>query len=156
MINYNNQKHIEIKTAYRFVFVTFLFIYAGMCHSSGSVNVILLPDPYSCHQAGIEFQTNEKNTLGLLGRLDCFSVSAKFSPPYSLLNNVDYSALKDEREENQAIISDPTLPASERTAAGNRIAEIDQERFNWLEFYKINFKGDWFTQITQKLILKPS
>lgn len=69
MIIYDN----EIKTVFRFVLLFFLFIYAGMCQSSGSVNVILLPDPYNCHQVGFEFQSNEKNTLGLLGRLGCNS-----------------------------------------------------------------------------------
>ena len=35
-----------------------------------------------------------------------------------------------------------------------RIAEIDQKRYNWLEFYKVKIKGDWFTRITGKLIVK--
>lgn len=73
MINYNNRRRIEIKTIYRFVFAAFLFIYMGMCHSLESMNVIFLPDPFSCHQVGVEFQTNDKNTLGLLGRLNCDS-----------------------------------------------------------------------------------
>jgi outer membrane protein insertion porin family len=75
-----------------------------------------------------------------------FSVSAKFSLPYSLFNGVDYAALKDEREGLQ--LTDPDDAA--------RIAEIDQERFKWLEFYKIKFKVDWFTALTKKLVLRPS
>lgn len=71
-----------------------------------------------------------------------FSVSAKLSLPYSLFNNVDYEALADERES-----LDP-LTDSER------IAEIDQERFKWLEFYKLKFKGDWYTRIVDKLVVK--
>ena len=42
------------------------------------------------------------------------------------------------------------------TSAGERIAEIDQERYKWLEFYKIKFKGEWFTALTKKLVLRPS
>ena len=85
-----------------------------------------------------------------------FSVTAKFSAPYSLFNGVDYDALKEERENNQTIIRDVTKPDIVRTNASNRVSEIDQERYKWLEFYKVNFKGDWYTQITKDLVLRPS
>ena len=81
-----------------------------------------------------------------------FSISAKLTPPYSAFNNVDYSALKEERSSLVEILSaDPT-----NSDATDRIAEIDQERYKWLEFYKIKFKGEWFTALTEKLVLKPS
>ncbi len=32
--------------------------------------------------------------------------------------------------------------------------KIDQKRFNWLEYYKIKFKADWFTKIYGKLVLR--
>ena len=75
-----------------------------------------------------------------------FSASAKFSFPYSLVNGVDYEALKDERDGLDQ--TDPDDFA--------RIGEIDQERFKWLEFYKIKFKVDWYTSLTKKIVLKPS
>ncbi len=75
-----------------------------------------------------------------------FTVSAKFSFPYSLVNGVDYKSLREERD--QLDPSDPDDLA--------RIGEIDQERFKWLEFYKIKFKGDWYTELTKKLVLRPS
>jgi outer membrane protein insertion porin family len=75
-----------------------------------------------------------------------FSASAKFSFPYSLVNGVDYGALADERAELD--LSDPDDL--------ERIAEIDQERFKWLEFYKIKFKVDWYTEIVKNLVLRPS
>jgi outer membrane protein insertion porin family len=84
-----------------------------------------------------------------------FSVSAKLSAPYSLINNVDYTALKDERAENELILRDATLTDITRTNASNRIAEIDQERYKWLEFYKVKFSGEWYTQITKDLVLRP-
>ncbi|MBT8245015.1 MAG: BamA/TamA family outer membrane protein [Winogradskyella sp.] len=71
-----------------------------------------------------------------------FSVSAKLSLPYSLFNGVDYGTLREERE-------DPNTSAE-------RIAEIDQERFKWLEFYKVKFKADWYTEVAKKLVLRPS
>ncbi len=86
-----------------------------------------------------------------------FGITAKFSAPYSLFNDVDYTALKEERDDAQAILADVTKPDAERTAAQTRIGEIDQERYNWLEFYKVNFKGDWYQQLLVKdLVLKPS
>ncbi|HLV14312.1 MAG TPA: POTRA domain-containing protein, partial [Xanthomarina sp.] len=85
-----------------------------------------------------------------------FSVSAKLTLPYSLFNNVDYHALKEEREELSGIVSDPTYTNEERIAANESIAVIDQERFKWLEFYKIKFKADWYAEIVKKLVLKPS
>ena len=33
-------------------------------------------------------------------------------------------------------------------------SKIDQEKFKWLEFYKIKFNGTWYTPIYEKLILK--
>ncbi|MBT6635417.1 MAG: BamA/TamA family outer membrane protein [Flavobacteriaceae bacterium] len=81
-----------------------------------------------------------------------FSLSAKLSFPYSAVNNVDYTALKDERE----LLIDDLANDPNNTTASERIAEIDQERYKWLEFYKIKFKGEWFAALTKKLILRPS
>jgi outer membrane protein insertion porin family len=75
-----------------------------------------------------------------------FLVSFKFSPPYSLFDGRDYAALAEERES-----LDQRDPEDLR-----RIAEIDQIRFDWLEFYKIKFKADWFTQLAKNLVLRPS
>ena len=72
--------------------------------------------------------------------------------PYSAFNDVDYKALKDERE---GLVDDLAMNPN-NTSAGERIAEIDQERYKWLEFYKIKFKGEWFTALTKKLVLRPS
>lgn len=79
-----------------------------------------------------------------------FSATAKFSFPYSLVNGVDYGALKEERES-----LNPQDPDD-----FERIGQIDQERFKWLEFYKIKFRGDWYTSLfkigTKDLVLRPS
>ena len=81
-----------------------------------------------------------------------FSLSAKFSFPYSAVNKVDYTALKDEREQ----LVDDLANDPNNTTASDRIAEIDQERYKWLEFYKIKFKGEWFAALTKKLVLRPA
>lgn len=70
-----------------------------------------------------------------------FNISAKFTPPYSLISGRDYSDL-----ENQAEFQDES---------GNPLVDkIDQERFRWLEFYKVKFNGTWYTRVFDDLILK--
>ena len=74
-----------------------------------------------------------------------FSISGKFSPPYSLFNKVDYSALG----------NNPKFQTVD--AQGQRVpdqSKIDQEKFKYLEFYKIKFSGSWFTRIVDKLVLR--
>ncbi len=85
-----------------------------------------------------------------------FSVSAKLSLPYSLFDNTDYSALREEREVQDNIVSDTSLDNNVRADAQARISEIDQERFKWLEFYKIKFQGTWYSKIWDKLVLRPN
>ncbi len=70
-----------------------------------------------------------------------FMLSARFSLPYSLWNGVDYANLGnlDEYQDNDG---NPDQ------------AKIDQERFKWLEFYKIKFKGTWYTRLVEKLVLR--
>ena len=81
-----------------------------------------------------------------------FTISGKFTLPYSAFNNIDYESLKNEREQ---LVEELALnPAN--LSASDRIAEIDQQRYKWLEFYKIKFKGEWYTAITKKLVLRPS
>ena len=70
-----------------------------------------------------------------------FSINAKFTPPYSLFSGRDYSNLAS-LEEFQDENGDPLTEV------------IDQERFRWLEFYKIKFNGTWYTPVYEKLTLK--
>lgn len=69
-----------------------------------------------------------------------FSLSAKVTPPYSLFNGVDYGALED----------DPDY----QTHGEPDKAKIDKKRFNWLEYYKIKFNGDWYNNLFDKLVLR--
>ncbi|GGE08114.1 outer membrane protein assembly factor BamA [Psychroflexus salis] len=71
-----------------------------------------------------------------------FNINLKFTPPYSLFNDIDYKQLSLERE----------VALAENN--NDRLAEIDQERFNWLEFYKVNFSGEWFNRLFDKLVLR--
>lgn len=84
-----------------------------------------------------------------------FSITAKASIPYSLFDGVDYSDLKNERED-AVLARDNAANTIDRSAAVTRIGEIDQQRFDWLEFYKVSFKGDWYTELTKNLVLRPN
>ncbi len=79
-----------------------------------------------------------------------FSITAKLTPPYSAFNNVDYKALSNER----AQLIDVGQNDIGYIDARARISEIDQERFKWLEYYKVKFKGTWYTRIIDKLVLR--
>lgn len=70
-----------------------------------------------------------------------FNISGKFTPPYSLLSGRDYANLG-------------SLPEFQDDKGNPLIDKIDQEKFKWLEFYKIKFNGTWYTRIVDQLILK--
>lgn len=64
-----------------------------------------------------------------------FTIRAKATLPYSLLNNKDYSRPSD-------IIS-----------GSDREQEWLADRYKWLEYYKLSAKGKWYTQLANKLVL---
>tara|TARA_B100001094_G_scaffold246310_1_gene242948 strand:+ start:2164 stop:4710 length:2547 start_codon:yes stop_codon:yes gene_type:complete len=70
-----------------------------------------------------------------------FTLSGKFTLPYSLITGEDFSNME-ERPEFQLPNGDPDTQ------------KIDQAKFLWLEYYKIKFNGTWYTRIVDKLILK--
>jgi len=82
-----------------------------------------------------------------------FSVTAKLSLPYSLFNGVDYDQLIVERDE-WLDIANTTENPNLRQNALDQVGAIDQERYKWLEFYKIKMKGDWYTRLFGKFIVK--
>jgi outer membrane protein insertion porin family len=109
-----------------------------------------------------------------------FSVSAKLTPPFSLFNKIDVEQLKTEEEyklKNEGagysspidgnwiatgdyikVVTNSTgsgyVKATTFSDADADIAKVDQKQFNWLEYYKIKFKADWFTKIYGKLVLR--
>ena len=79
-----------------------------------------------------------------------FEITGKFTPPYSLFNNKDYASLKARSEELETIGTQRPLTPGEQA----ELEAVDQERFRWLEYYKIKFKADWYTRIVDKLVLR--
>ena len=59
-----------------------------------------------------------------------FSIGAKFTFPYSLVNNKDYTQPDG--------VSDNDYLA---------------DKYKWMEYYKLSFKGKWYTAFTNKLVL---
>ena len=70
-----------------------------------------------------------------------FTLSARLSPPYSLITGDDFSDI-DQRPEYQDRNGNPI------------ISEIDQAKFRWLEFYKFKFEGSWYQRLFGKFVLK--
>lgn len=70
-----------------------------------------------------------------------FSVTAKLTFPYSLFNGVDYANLENTVEFQNA---DGTPNQS----------KIDQQKFNWLEYYKIKFRADLYTTVYGNLVFR--
>ncbi len=113
-----------------------------------------------------------------------FSVTAKFTPPYSLFNNVDYANLGDVEENkykytgtaytyiddnNVNVLVNPgdylsEIPSSTNLYPSAKVSsfedaaadpgKVDQIKYKWLEYYKVKFKADWYTKIYDKLVLR--
>ncbi|SHI89907.1 Beta-barrel assembly machine subunit BamA [Mesonia phycicola] len=107
------------------------------------IGLFNFPDGYANNFAitlGISRDNTYTNPIFPMGGSK-FSLTAKFTPPYSLWNGIDYGDLENQSDYKDSE-GDPDL------------AKIDQEKFNWLEYYKIKFNGDWYNQIAGKLVLR--
>ena len=65
--------------------------------------------------------------------------------PLFTIQQVDYSALGNNPEFQTVDSQGQRVPDQ---------SKIDQEKFKFLEFYKIKFSGSWFTRIVDKLVLR--
>ncbi|MCI9843175.1 outer membrane protein assembly factor [Flavobacterium pectinovorum] len=111
-----------------------------------------------------------------------FSVSAKVTPPYSLFNGINYADLENQKEykirytgdnktggDNQPLNNGDYVNVIGTDASGNPVyksvgsdfasadtnqAKVDQQKYNWLEYYKIKFKADWYNKVYGKLVLR--
>ncbi len=124
--------------------------------SNYNTGLFTFGDGYSnnlAYTVGISRNNTTVNPIYPMGGSN-FSLTAKLTPPYSLFNNFDYKGLNDERTIQEEILRNPNSNSSQVEDARIRRSEIDQERFKWLEYYKIKFKGDWYTRMIGKLVLK--
>jgi len=77
-----------------------------------------------------------------------FSLTGKFTLPYSLFNGVDYADLP-----NRTAYQTVTTTNGVDAISPNQ-SKIDQEKFKWLEYYKIKFKADNYTKVYGKLVVR--
>ncbi|WP_445717012.1 outer membrane protein assembly factor BamA [Flavobacterium sp.] len=100
-----------------------------------------------------------------------FSISGKFTLPYSLFNGVDYGNLENLAENKVRATEAGEAPDESNYPAGSYLnsegypvadpadaavdrGKVDQQKFNWLEYYKIKFKADNYNRIYEKLVLR--
>jgi outer membrane protein insertion porin family len=111
-----------------------------------------------------------------------FSISGKFTPPYSLFTKLNVNDLRNSSEyklrlpesnsgiqiysndlglpipgDYVKITNFNNVPGYEKATisdASPDVAKVDQKQFNFLEYYKIKIKADWFTKLAGKLVLR--
>ncbi len=111
-----------------------------------------------------------------------FSISAKVTPPYSLLNGINYGDLGNQKDYKKQYLPGDTYGVTNEEytpkvgdyiqinyndvgqatytkvdtyqEASADAAKVDQEKFKWLEYYKIKLKADWYTKLYDKLVLR--
>jgi outer membrane protein insertion porin family len=95
-----------------------------------------------------------------------FSFSAKFTLPYSLFNGINYGDLENQAPYKLRNYGEGYFDSNDNWVAngayidgvnGNVVAnpedaavdqgKVDQEKFKWLEYYKLKFKADWYTRL---------
>ncbi len=91
-----------------------------------------------------------------------FSLGVKFTLPHSLITGKDYSNLEDLDEFKTApdtngngVFDEDDLGVD---SEGNdtrivNTGKINQEKFEWLEYYKLTYKAKWYTALIGKLVL---
>ena len=112
-----------------------------------------------------------------------FSVTAKFTLPYSLFNGLNYGDLQNQQAykktnegtgfygvdgnyiatgdyvktttvlQSGSLASGYVKTADYTTADADR-GKVDQKKFSWLEYYKVKFKAETFSKIYDKLVLR--
>jgi outer membrane protein insertion porin family len=89
-----------------------------------------------------------------------FEVTAKFTPPYSLFSSKDYKQIREDiRTTTERLLEIGSNPTDideqlEFAQLSDNLEQMEEERFKLLEFYKIKFKGDWYTNLVDKLVLR--
>ncbi|MFD2834833.1 outer membrane protein assembly factor BamA [Gramella sp. AN32] len=116
------------------------------------------------YQFGISRDNTRINPIFPTGG-SLFNITAKFTPPYSLWNGIDYGNLENNpdyqlKDDNGNLVD----YNGNRVSPENSVPDtekVDQKKYNWLEFYKIKFAGTWYTTLanfgpSKDLVLKTS
>lgn len=103
-------------------------------------------DGYSnslAYTVSLSRRSSGPNPIFPMGGSD-FNVTLKATLPYSLFNGVDYGEMLEKRT------------AAQNAGNTKQISAIDQQRYKWLEFYKIKGSAAWYLNLIDKLVLKSS
>ncbi|MBE1615476.1 BamA/TamA family outer membrane protein [Flavobacterium sp. SaA2.13] len=104
------------------------------------------------------------------------SVSFRTTLPYSYLNGINYGDLENQEKyklrnngepyqieapdgsivqvPEGAYLDEDGYPVASFQEAAADPAKVDQKKFNWLEYYKVKFKADWYTRLYDKLVFR--
>lgn len=86
-----------------------------------------------------------------------FEITGKLTPPFSLFGNKDFKGITEESTEilNEIREISAVDPNDSRLSElSTQREKLEEERFKWLEYYKLNFKGDWYTTLVGDLVLR--
>jgi outer membrane protein insertion porin family len=103
-----------------------------------------------------------------------FSLTGKFTLPYSLVNGINYGTLGDKEEYKlKNTVDRLNIPdanghivqigdytdingnwVSTFQEAAADVSKVDQKKYNWLEYYKVKLKADWYTKVYGKLVFR--
>ena len=110
-----------------------------------------------------------------------FGITGEFTFPYSLFNGIDYATLGEQQKYKYIYSGASYVDSNDRVVNsgdyldkitnpnqgvyGNKVdnyqdavadpGKVDQEKYKWLEYYKVQFTGDWFTSLYKnKLVLR--
>ena len=73
-----------------------------------------------------------------------FEVTAKLTPPYSLLGDKDFKGLREDSSDLLEQIRDLDPSDPQVQILSSQREKLEEQRFKWLEYYKLKFKGDWY------------
>ncbi len=83
-----------------------------------------------------------------------FEMSIRVTPPFSSFSKKDYASLRAEIDSVTEELLDEGVNGVNSAELSRDLEALEEERFKLLEFYKVKFKGDWYTRIVDKLVLR--
>ena len=89
-----------------------------------------------------------------------FEITAKFTPPYSLFSSKDFKQIREDIDATtERLFEIGPNPGNieeqlEFEQLSDELERLEEERFKLLEFYKVKFRGDWYTNLVDKLVLR--
>lgn len=77
-----------VKHRFKYLLVLAILMFqTPLCFSKDALNVVVLPDPFGCHQLGIDYALTESSTLGIIGTNECRSDRPTYGSSNNQVNN---------------------------------------------------------------------